>query len=65
MVRISVNEIRYDDVAHPEIGLPTDLPEIPADVYAERLRRVRHAMAQEGLDTLVIYADMKHFVNIH
>lgn len=65
MVRISVNEIRYDDVAHPEIGLPTDLPEIPADVYAERLRRVRHAMAQEGLDTLVIYADREHFANFH
>lgn len=65
MGRISVQDIYYEDVAHPEIAMPTDSPEIPADVYAQRLHRVRDVMQQEGLDTLVVYADREHFANFH
>lgn len=65
MERIKVQDVSYEYVTHPDIGVPTDLPEIPSDVYAQRLSRVRDAMQQEGLDTLVIYADREHYANFH
>jgi hypothetical protein len=40
------------------------MPVIPAEVYVERLDRLRRRMAERGLDRLVVYADREHSANI-
>lgn len=37
----------------------------PAQVYQDRLNRVRALMAEKGLDSLLVYGDREHFANLH
>lgn len=50
-------------VSLPEIDLPRDKPEIPAEVYRARLEAVYAKMAERGLDALAVYGDREHFAN--
>jgi hypothetical protein len=44
--------------------MPASMPVIPAEVYVERLDRLRRRMAERGLGRLVVYADREHSANI-
>lgn len=57
----SIDLIRLD---LPDFGEPDRPPEIPADVYRSRLRRVRARMCEERLDALLVYADREHSANL-
>lgn len=48
----------------PEFGMPSALPELPAQLYAARLERARARAAEHGYDTLVVYADREHSANL-
>jgi hypothetical protein len=48
----------------PEFGLPSQRPELPADIHSARLARLRERAAAAGYDRLVLYADREHSANI-
>lgn len=53
-------------VKFPNIGCPREpRPEVPRELFARRLARVRKEMAQRELDALVVYGDREHFANLH
>jgi Xaa-Pro aminopeptidase len=55
---------RLAEVSLPEFGASEDAPEIPADVYADRLTRLRERAEEAGYDVLVVYADREHSANL-
>ncbi len=55
---------RLTDVALPEFGLETILPEIPPDEHRARLETLTAAMADARLDLLAVYADREHAANL-
>jgi Xaa-Pro aminopeptidase len=46
------------------IGVPDEVPEIPAAVYRRRFERLTTAMGEAGYDALAIYADREHGANL-
>ena len=48
----------------PSFSLPTEIPEIPAEVYQHRQERLLKVLAEQGFDALVIYADREHCANL-
>jgi Xaa-Pro aminopeptidase len=48
----------------PDFGAPAEMPEIPAETYADRLDRLRARAEERGLDRVVIYADREHSATI-
>jgi hypothetical protein len=48
----------------PDFGMPTSMPMIPADVYANRMDRFRARFARMGYERVVIYADREHSANL-
>jgi hypothetical protein len=48
----------------PDFGMPAAMPELPPELYAARLERLRERMAARGHDRLVVYADREHSANL-
>ena len=48
----------------PDFGRPASTPDLPAALYAARLRRLRERMEARGYDRLVVYADREHSANL-
>lgn len=48
----------------PDFGMPDAMPELPADLYAARLERLRQGMEERGYERLMVYADREHSANI-
>ena len=48
----------------PDFGRPASRPELPANLYAARLERLRERMAERALDRLVLFADREHSANL-
>lgn len=55
---------RLETIALPDFGMPDATPELPADIYPERLGRLRQRMEERGYDRLLVYADREHSANI-
>jgi Creatinase/Prolidase N-terminal domain len=55
---------RLAETTLPDFGAPDEAPEIPADVYAGRLERLRERADEAGYDALVVYADREHSANL-
>ena len=52
------------EISLPDFGMPTERPELPAALHAERLARLRERAREAGLSTLVVYADREHAANM-
>jgi hypothetical protein len=48
----------------PRFDSPRDQPRVPAATYASRVEATYAAMAERGLDALVVYGDREHFATI-
>jgi Xaa-Pro aminopeptidase len=59
-----VRHARLTTVELPDFGRPGSTPEIPASLYAARLRRLRERMGDRRYDRLVVYADREHSANL-
>lgn len=59
-----MRKARLAEVKLPDFGVPDEMPELSPELYAQRLSRLRAAVAISGLDALVIYADREHCANI-
>jgi len=59
-----VRKARLTTVELPDFGMPEAMPEIPSEVYAARLKRLRERADSQGYDRLVIYADREHSANL-
>ncbi|HET7141813.1 MAG TPA: hypothetical protein VFJ03_04960 [Candidatus Limnocylindria bacterium] len=57
---MNAGRARLAEVSLPDFGLPDAMPELPAELYARRLARLRERAEQAGLDRLVLYADREH-----
>jgi Xaa-Pro aminopeptidase len=55
---------RLAELSLPDFGMPTARPEIPATLYAHRVRRLRERADERGYDSLVVYADREHSANL-
>jgi hypothetical protein len=55
---------RLATVELPEFGMPAAMPDIPPELYARRLERLRERMDTRGYDRLVVYADREHSANL-
>jgi Xaa-Pro aminopeptidase len=55
---------RLADIDLPDFGRPAATPELPPELYAARLERLRERMAARGYDRLIIYADREHSANL-
>ncbi len=51
------------EVTLPDFGMPSGMPDIPADVYASRLEGLRERADARGYDRVVVYADREHSAN--
>lgn len=51
-------------VALPEFGVPTQCPDLPADVYLDRIESLRERASAQGYDSFVVYGDREHFANL-
>lgn len=48
----------------PDFGDPGPTPEIPPEVFSQRLERLRERTDRRGLDRIVVYADREHSANL-
>ena len=48
----------------PDFGMPDDDADDPAEIYADRLERLRARAEEHGYDQLVVYADREHSANL-
>ena len=55
---------RLATVDLPDFGMPDAMPEIPSDLYARRLQRLREQMDERGYGRIVLYADREHSANL-
>jgi hypothetical protein len=59
-----VTGARLAEVDLPDFGAPEVTPEIPGELYRERMERLRDRMDAQGYDRLVVYADREHSANL-
>jgi hypothetical protein len=52
------------EIALPDFGMPDVEPLLPPTMFADRLQRLRGAMAARGYDHLVLWADREHSANL-
>lgn len=57
------NRVKLLNIPPPHSEIPSQCPELPPEVYAARLQRLRGRMREVGLDQVVIYADREHAAN--
>ncbi|MGH8915841.1 MAG: M24 family metallopeptidase [Acidimicrobiia bacterium] len=55
---------RLAEVELPDFGMPHRMPHLPADLYLDRVERLRSKAEALGYDMLVIYADREHSANM-
>ena len=55
---------RLAEVVLPDLGMPAAMPDIPGEMYARRMDRLRERMEARGLERLLVYADREHSANI-
>jgi hypothetical protein len=55
---------RLAPVDLPDFGLPDHEPELPPELYAARLARLRERMEERSFDRIVVYADREHSASI-
>ncbi len=55
---------RLAEVTLPDFGMPDEVPDIPAPLYASRLERLRSRAVEGRYDVLVVYADREHSANL-
>lgn len=48
----------------PEFGMPDVGPELPDEIYAARIARLREGIEARGYDRLVVYSDREHSANL-
>lgn len=60
---VKAENITLKPVAYPQVGVPTELPELSDAVYQARLENVLKMMGEQALDCLFIYADREHYTN--
>ncbi len=56
--------VQLIDARLPDFGVPATRPELPRDIYAERLAALAKARRAASCDALVIYADREHSANL-
>ena len=59
-----MGQVRLGKVDLPDFGDPIAEPLLSRSTYASRISRLRDAMAEHGLQAVVIYGDREHVANI-
>jgi Creatinase/Prolidase N-terminal domain len=55
---------RLAEIPLPDFGMPETMPEIPSEIYVDRLARLRERGLERGYDQLIVYADREHSANL-
>ena len=48
----------------PAFGAPTEIPQLPPEIYPARIKKILDRMKEENLDVLLVYADREHSANL-
>jgi hypothetical protein len=59
-----LNQPRLSELELPDFGPPGPSPEIPAELYPQRLERIRERADERGYQQLIVYADREHSANL-
>jgi hypothetical protein len=51
---------RLTSVDLPDFGMPDEMPQLPPELYRERVDRLRARAGERGYDAVVVYADREH-----
>ncbi|NNF68168.1 MAG: hypothetical protein HKN01_00220 [Acidimicrobiia bacterium] len=51
-------------MALPDFGVPETAPEVPPQIYADRMERFRAMAAGRGYDRVLVWADREHSANL-
>ena len=55
---------RLAEISLPDFGMSETMPAIPAEIYRDRLERLRARADAHGYDQLIVYADREHSANL-
>ncbi len=55
---------RLAEISLPDFGMSETMPAIPAEIYRDRLERLRACADEHGYDQLIVYADREHSANL-
>ena len=55
-----MTKARLVEINLPDFGMPDERPEIPAQLYADRIEHLRERAEARRYDRLVVYADREH-----
>ena len=55
---------RLAEISLPDFGMSGEMPTIPAEIYRDRLERLRARAEEHGYDQLVVYANREHSANL-
>jgi Xaa-Pro aminopeptidase len=55
---------RLAEISLPDFGMSDAMPGIPAEIYRDRLERLRSRADEHGYDQLIVYADREHSANL-
>ena len=56
--------VQIAQVDLPNFGMPGAIPNIPDEIYRERMDRLQQRVEQLGYDRVVVYADREHSANL-
>ena len=62
---VTIDQVQFTKVASPEVSRPEAPVLISDKTYQLHFERLRKAMAEAGLDAVVIYADKEHGDNFY
>jgi hypothetical protein len=55
---------RLAEISLPDFGMSEAMPAIPAEIYRDRLERLRARADEHGYNQLIVYADREHSANL-
>lgn len=61
--RLTLNDVEVIDIPWAEPVVDRELPSLPAELYAERISKVRELMREHKLTHVIVYGDREHFAS--
>jgi Xaa-Pro aminopeptidase len=61
--RLGLNDVKIVEIPWSEAVITKDLPDVPKQIYLERVRVLRDRMEENGLNHVIVYGDREHFAN--
>ena len=61
--RLGLSDVEIVEIPWEEPVITRDLPQVPEQVYQERVAQLRELMEENGFTHVIVYGDREHFAN--